>query len=167
MKAFAYFIPVILCLLFPACGTKQTGQSSEPVVVEARMSNRSDTLVQAEFILKMRKNIHIFSSESRSFEITTVETLGLAAPSLSLPAPKKIRVEDGTKADSYSGTVKILLSCRVTALPWKMRGYVQYQACDNTQCFFPTRKWFSFSSATPDSCVKTLSDAEPDSKANE
>ena len=165
MKAIALYSISAFCLFSLVCGKKQAGQSGasdamqEPVVVEARLSSLTDSLVRVEFVLKMKKNIHIFSGRSRQFEIKTVETTGLGAPSLVLPRPKRIRAADGAPADAYSGVVKILLTCRVTSFPWNMRGYVQFQACDDTQCFFPAKKWFSFSSAGPDSAVKALSNA--------
>jgi hypothetical protein len=117
-----------------------------------------------EFTFKMRKNVHIFSDSSRSFEIKVVDAAGLRPPSLRLPPSKRIKTADGTKTDTYSGIVKIMLTCPVTSLPWKMRGYVLYQACDESQCYFPTKKWFSFTSAPGDSAVKTLPDTEPDAK---
>jgi hypothetical protein len=166
MQSLTYISFIVFCLFLMTCGKKQTGDSGisggkqEPVSVSAQLSNHPDSLVRVELTLKMNKNIHILSSSSRSFEIKTVEATGLGAPSLMLPPPKQISILDGTKADAYSGTVKITLSCRVVALPWKIRGYVQYQACDDAQCFFPTKKWFSFSSEKPDTAKKALSDCE-------
>jgi hypothetical protein len=162
MKAFAYFAAAFLFLLSLNCGKAQIDPSAEPVVVEARLTIRPDSLVKVDFTLNMKKNVHIFSSESRSFEVKIVDAFGLGAPAVRLPPAKRIKTADGTKADSYSGSAKIALTCRVTSMPWNMRGYIQYQACDESQCFFPTKKWFSFASAPPDTSVRTLRETEPD-----
>lgn len=159
---------LVICLLSITCGKKPPDKPpsdaiQKPVTIEGRLHEQSgDSLVKVEFIIKMAKNIHIFSSESHFFSIKTVESSGLDTPTLKLPQPKRYRNIDGTTADTYFDTVKIMLTCRMTARPWKMKGYVQYQACDKAKCFFPAKEWFIFSSSSAVGSIEKLSDSPPE-----
>ena len=164
----------VISLLSITCEKKQADPPpadttiQEPVTIERRLLDQSgDSLVQVEFIIKMAKDIHIFSSESHFFSIKTVESNGLDTPTLKLPQPKRYRNIDGTMADTYFDTVKVMLSCRITALPWKMQGYVQYQACDKAKCFFPSKKWFVLSSGSAIGSIEQLSDSPPETTGSE
>jgi hypothetical protein len=161
-----FFVIVLFSLLHGSRLPDQppaTKAIQEPVIVEARLLEQSDdSVVRVEFFIKMDKNIHIFSSEAHFFALKITESEGLDTPIVKLPPSKRYRSIDGTMADAYTGTEKIILTCRITTLPWKMRGYVQYQACDKNKCFFPSKKWFALSSKSAVGSVERLSDSLPE-----
>ena len=118
-----------------------------PVTVETKkLESKDDSLLRIVMSLSMKKKVHIFSDSSRFFEIKTVEKKGLGTASIKLPKPVRYRNFDGTTVNGYSGKKLIEIAYPIQEKTWNVRGYIQYQACDNTMCFFPEKQWFTFSS---------------------
>ncbi|MBN1127566.1 MAG: hypothetical protein JXA71_01165, partial [Chitinispirillaceae bacterium] len=131
----------------------------EPVTILSRLlGSVNDSVIRVELTLKMGEEIHIFSEESRFFTIQTVLSQGLGTSAVTLPRSKPFRNFDGTKAGVYTGEETVVLTYPVLTRPWRVRGFIQYQACDEKKCFFPTKKQFVFSSDTADGTVQELSE---------
>ena len=125
----------------PACGKP----AIDPVTVEARLGRQKDSLL-LELTLNMEKNVHIYSAESLFFLVKTLQNDGLGAPRMKLPQPARYRGFDGSTAEAYLGGQKIMVSYPVASPRWTLRGLIRFQACDETKCFLPVKKQFSFSS---------------------
>jgi thioredoxin:protein disulfide reductase len=129
----------------------------DPVTVEARLSAQNDSL-RLELSLNMEKNVHIYSAESLFFSVKTLQNDGLGAPRMKLPQPFRYRNFDGTAVEAYLGGQKIAVSFPVTSPRWTLKGYIRFQACDDTKCFLPMKKQFSFSSDSAQSGPQVLAD---------
>jgi thioredoxin:protein disulfide reductase len=137
----------------------------DPVTVEARLSAQNDSL-QLILTLNMEKNVHIYSSESMFFSVKTMQNDGLGAPRIKLPQPNRYRNFDGSSVEAYLGGQKIALSCPVSSPHWTLRGYIRFQACDDTKCFLPVKKQFSFSSDSVQTGPQVLADCTDDDNAS-
>jgi thioredoxin:protein disulfide reductase len=139
--------------------------STDPVTVAARLITLNDSL-RLELTLAMDKNIHIYSAESLFFMVKIMKNDGLGVPRIELPRPVGYRNFDGSVVQVYVHGQKIAVSCPVASPRWTLDGYLRFQACDDSKCFLPRQKQFSFSCKTASQEPRTLTDFSGDDETS-
>ena len=119
----------------------------EPVTIQInRNKPEDDKHLSLALTFKMDKNIHIYSAESLFFKITLDSSVGLGTIATTLPKPKPFTNFDKTIAEVYIDGQQIVLNGPITSTPWKLKGSVQFQACDSAMCFTPRTMQFTATS---------------------
>jgi thiol:disulfide interchange protein len=147
---------VFLLCLAPVTAWAQDGLGiklggAEPqgpaVRVDVRRESPEDTsLVRLRITFHMPADVYVYREESHFFKVEQTEAEGLGSLSLTLPPARKHRNFDGTVVEVFRNGQSVVASWPVAASPWRLKGQVRYQACNETMCFIPQQADFAFAS---------------------
>ncbi|MFP4418356.1 MAG: protein-disulfide reductase DsbD family protein [Chitinispirillaceae bacterium] len=124
--------------------TSTAGASKDPVTIRSS-HQQTDSTLTVSLTLSMDKDVHLYSSESNFFKVAITDSTGLSQTHLDVGTPVSIRNFDGTTAQAFKDGHQIVIRHRIDSSNWRLEGYLQYQACDETMCFTPQKHSFSFS----------------------
>ncbi len=133
----------------------------DPVTIEATHS-QNDSILTVVLTLSMDKDVHLYSSESNFFKLAVTDSTGLKGKSVDVGTPVTIKNFDNTTAQAFKDGHQMVIRHKIDSSDWRLKGSLQYQACNETMCFTPQNYSFSFSSSPLQTSVQeTASPLKP------
>ena len=114
----------------------------------------TDKEITVNIIIEVAPDTHVYTSKDNFFKIEATKSAGLGKLEVILPKSSKYKDIDGSLVDVYSGKKVIVLKKKYNGKKgdkWEFSGFFQYQACDSSTCFPPSKKEFKFSGTIPKS----------------
>lgn len=146
------FTVIIFCFVVSSWGQFDPFEGDKkPVTAKAKIEQTSKFLI-IQITFDIAKNVHVYSSKERFFNVVEQEKRGLGKTTITLPKTYKYKEVDNTYADVFDGKAVVTLKKTYVGKvgdPWETKGYLQYQACDKGVCYPPTKINIHFKGIIP------------------